>query len=136
PLVPAYNPSNDVAPMVIDAIRRGKITDAERARRFREDLSLYCRNAGHHRDQCAELKAKEAKSGRSTVKTNKANVSAYSGSNPKPAAAASSSATSLSLKIDIRFDSDTTVPARALIDSGATDSFTDSDFASSHSIPL
>ncbi|KAL7753815.1 hypothetical protein RI367_000747 [Sorochytrium milnesiophthora] len=67
PPVPDYNPSNDVAPMVIDAIRRGMISDAERARRFCEDLCLYCGNAGHHRDQCAELKAKEAWSGRPTV---------------------------------------------------------------------
>ncbi|KAL7746148.1 hypothetical protein RI367_008540 [Sorochytrium milnesiophthora] len=105
PPAPAYNLSNDVAPIVIDAIRRGKISDAERARRFLEDLCLYCDNAGHHRDQCAELKAKEVKSGRLTVKTNKANVSAYSGPNPKPSPAASSSATSLSLKLDIRIDS-------------------------------
>ncbi|KAL7745833.1 hypothetical protein RI367_008856, partial [Sorochytrium milnesiophthora] len=36
PPAPVYNSSNDVAPMVIDAIRRGKISDAERAHRFRE----------------------------------------------------------------------------------------------------
>ncbi|KAL7745846.1 hypothetical protein RI367_008843, partial [Sorochytrium milnesiophthora] len=98
PSAPVYNPTNDVAPMVIDDIRRGKISDAERAHRFREDLCLYCGNAGHHRDH-------------STFKTKKANISAYSGSNPTPASAACSSAISLSLKVDIRIDSDTTVSA-------------------------
>ncbi|KAL7745842.1 hypothetical protein RI367_008847, partial [Sorochytrium milnesiophthora] len=43
---------------------------------------------------------------------------------------------SLSLQIDIRIDSDTIISARTLSDSGATDSFIDSDFASVHSIPL
>ncbi|KAL7752058.1 hypothetical protein RI367_002587 [Sorochytrium milnesiophthora] len=125
PSAPVYNSSNEVGSMVIDAFRRGNISDAQCTSCFREDPCLYCCNAGHHGDQCAELKAKGVKSDRSTAKTNKSNVSADSGSNPKPSAAATSFATSLSLKSDFRIDSDPMFSARPLIDSGATHSLID-----------
>jgi hypothetical protein len=49
---PAAPSSTDVAPMEIDAIRRGPISAAEKDRRKRERLCFYCGQPGHNVMNC------------------------------------------------------------------------------------
>ena len=52
---PVPAPSNEPAPMEIDAMRsrhRGPLTEAKRLKRKQDGLCMYCGAAGHMKDKC------------------------------------------------------------------------------------
>lgn len=54
-------PSNATVPMEIDAVKHKPLTNAERERRRKDNLCLYCGNAGHRVLDCPELAKKPKK---------------------------------------------------------------------------
>jgi hypothetical protein len=66
PAVPSTSTTSDVVPMEVDATRvaRGKLTQAERDHRFKNNLCLYCGKPGHLVDACYARKKKYPDSGK------------------------------------------------------------------------
>uniref|UniRef100_A0A8P4GPN0 Gypsy retrotransposon integrase-like protein 1 n=1 Tax=Dicentrarchus labrax TaxID=13489 RepID=A0A8P4GPN0_DICLA len=120
---PCKRPSSQVPPEPVEEpmqLGRTHLTQAERQRRMRSGLCIYCGQHGHFLAACPQLPKKETENGVAPVS--------------QVPASSSAPLSRLQLKASLHWQLNS-IPLTALVDSGAEESFIDSAFVLQANIP-
>lgn len=138
-------PSSSAEPMQLDGIRTKTLSHEERQRRMKENLCLFCGQPGHIARKCPKRTSHRISQVNSRPKKDKQEhnpenhpeiVGGLRTNSKKQLVTIPDSSDNNNFTTPVTLQLDQPVSTKALIDSGASACFVDSDFAKAHTIPL